>query len=448
MIYFRFCLLACLGAALAMAQDEEEIYFREQQSPRPEPEADYVCKRAEQIIDAAVAPAVPVIDGGIEDPIWKVADWHALEVPGQDFKTDRVALSYDEEYLYFAGEFVDADVQAPTTEHDTDLSKDDHVAFHLRPFGSDTAYVIIASANGTTMEYSSVDKEWRSGTFEVVSAGSDDGWTVEGRVSIRELMPPRRKPMVRDIWRYIFYRLDVDTGQTVLSGSAPKGKWKSMKFDSEPVRARFLKHQTMARLMLRTSFVGHEKALSRRIDKMNVSGSPTKFEFVPEEIGWKSVQGDGYALLGDNPNVFLPSMLAVHPVSASEPTTITWLNPAPTRVLIFTCLDTLAITAISSGTADGTRVSVTGKGPDFEQLDEMLIVDDLWQLSLMRAPANTRVTVTVDAGPNGNTIADETFVAVYVVPWNPKSTHQKVTTPAQIPNLLHRHSTEDSDKDK
>ena len=448
MSYFRFCLLLCLGTTFAMAQDEDEIYFREQQSPRPEPEADYVCKRAEQIIDAAVAPAVPVIDGSIEDPIWKLAEWHALEVPGQDFKTDRVALSYDEDYLYFAGEFVDADVQAPTTEHNTDLSKDDHVGFHLRPIGSDTTYMIMASANGTTMEYASGDNDWRSETFEVISAGSDDGWTVEGRVSMRELMPPHRKPMVRDIWRYIFYRLDVDTEQTALSGSGPKGKWKRMKLDSEPIRAGFLKHQTMARLMLRTSFVGHEKALSRKIDKMNVSGNPTKFEFVPEEIGWKSVQGDGYVLLGDNPTVFLPSMLAVHPVSASEPTSITWLTPAPKRILIFACLDTLAMTAISGGEADGTRVTVTGKATNFEQFDKMLIVDDLWQLSLMRAPANTRVTVTVDAGPSGNAISDETFVAIYVVPWSPKTSLQKVTTPAQIPQLLRRPSTEGSGNNK
>jgi hypothetical protein len=448
MIYFRLYLLVCLGATIGMAQDEDEIYFREQQSPRPEPEADYICKRAEQIVDAAVAPAVPVIDGSIEDPIWKLAEWHALEVLGQDYKTDRVALSYDEEYLYFAGEFIDADVQVPTTEHNTDLSKDDHVGFHLRPIGSDTAYVIMASANGTTMGYSSSDNEWRPKTFEVISAGSDDGWTVEGRVGISELMPTHRKPMVRDIWRYIFYRLDVDTEQTVLSGSAPEGEWKRLKFDSEPVRAGFLKHQTMARLMMRTSFVDHKNSLARKIDRMNVSGKTTKFEFVPEEIGWKSLQCDGYALLGDSPNVFLPSMLAVHPVSASEPTIITWLNATPKRVLLFACLDTLAMTPIGNGEADGTQVSVTGKGPNFEQLDKMVITDDLWQLSLMRAPANTRVTVAVDAGPSGNTVSDKTFVAIYIVPWNPKPTVQKVTTPAQIPQLLRSQSTEDSGNNK
>ena len=448
MTCFRFYLLMCLISTFAIAQDDDEIFFKEQQSPRPEPEADYVCKRAEQIIDAAVAPAVPVIDGSIEDPIWKLAEWHALEVPGQDFTTDRVALSYDEEFLYFAGEFVDADVQVPTTEHDTDLSKDDHVGFHLRPPGSDRAYMIMASANGTTMEYADNDNDWHSETFQAISASTDDGWAVEGRVSISGMMPPKRKPMVRDIWLYAFHRLDVDTAQTVLSGSASKGKWKRMKLESEPVRAGFLKHQTMARLMLRTSFVDHERALSRKIDKMNVSGNPTKFEFVPEDIGWKSVQGDGHVVLGDNANVFLPSMLAVHPVSASEPTAITWLNSAPTRVLVFGCLDTLAITAISSAQADGTRLSVTGKGPNFEQSDKMLLIDDLWQLSLMRAPANTRVTVTVDAGPSGNTLNDETFVAIYVVPWDPKPSHQKVVTPAQIPQLIRGSANEGDGNNK
>jgi len=72
----------------------------------------------------AVHTAVPVvIDGKLDDPVWKVAPWYRLgyskdrEAKGEVVKdTGRVRLSWDADYLYLAAEFFDRDVVATRDE--------------------------------------------------------------------------------------------------------------------------------------------------------------------------------------------------------------------------------------------------------------------------------------------------------------------------------------------
>ena len=72
----------------------------------------------------AVRTAVPVvIDGKLDDPVWKVAPWYRLgyskdrQAKGEVVKDGgRIRLSWDAEFLYLAADFVDHDVIATCNE--------------------------------------------------------------------------------------------------------------------------------------------------------------------------------------------------------------------------------------------------------------------------------------------------------------------------------------------
>jgi hypothetical protein len=402
--------LFCVPLIIAQGDDEESA----RRASRPEPEAEYVCKRAEVIVEKRVQAAAPPIDGLVEDAAWKVAFWHDLAVVGQEVATDRVALMYDEKYLYFAGDFIDADVQSTTGAADT-------IVLQLRPIGSELIYTFTIDAAGlvTSGHSGDLNEVWSSTTVEAISMSTDSGWSVEGRLEMAELMPPKRLPMVRDVWGYRFERNDRDANRTTSAVSSDG--MQRMKLDSEPVRAMFLKYQTMARLMEKTSFVNTQYAVARKIDKLKVVSEGVTFKFEPMELGWLSETGQGRLALADANDFFLPSMLSVHPVSATQPIAMTWTSAAAQRVLIFACVGEKTVHAIAAGKSDGTLLTVTTTGASDDFTETLKLVEDEWQLSLLRILPETHVSITVDPGPSGNGVADETYLAVYKVPWKPKA---------------------------
>ena len=156
----------------------------------------------EPILDAVVFDKAPVIDGVLDDDVWKTAatvEGFVQFVPefgkASPFRTV-VLLGTTPEALYVAFRSYDSEpgkISAAITSRDGDLTKDDSVVVLLDTFDNRrTAYYFATNILGVQTDGKvadngrTVDSKWDA-AWECASSRSSDGWTTEFAIPFRML---------------------------------------------------------------------------------------------------------------------------------------------------------------------------------------------------------------------------------------------------------------------
>jgi hypothetical protein len=175
----------------------------------------------------------PVIDGDIDEPVWKQAAWtdEFRDIEG-DFKPlpsfpTRAKMLWDNDYLYIAADLTDPHVWANLTEHDQIVFYDNDFEVFIDPFNTGhTYYEIEINALNTIFDLF-LAKPYRSGGGALISwdcknmkhavkikgtlnrpDDEDEGWTVELAIPFKDL---ETKAKDNSIWRLGFSRVEWDT---------------------------------------------------------------------------------------------------------------------------------------------------------------------------------------------------------------------------------------------
>lgn len=188
-----------------------------------------------RLVTARNVKIAPVIDGTIEDKVWKTASITNLGrydglSPTSIEKTE-IYLCHDKANLYIAARCFESDFSQLTddaTEHDGTTYMDDNIWFFFDTnFDQETYYQAIINGKGVVFDRlcslidgeNTKDLEW-NGPWEVKSGREDDAWTLEIKIPKQEL-----KPLNENKWGFNFRRL-----QTRMSDA---GYW-SLPFGHNP----------------------------------------------------------------------------------------------------------------------------------------------------------------------------------------------------------------------
>ena len=189
----------------------------------------YVCYQAAQ---------PPVIDGALDDPAWRAAEWTDFFVdiegairPAPTFRS-RAKLLWDDDYLYIAAELEEPDVWATLTQRDAVIFHDNDFEVFIDPDGDTHNYSELEiNALGTVWDLL-LPKPYRdggppidawdiSGLRSAVAvhgtindpASRDTAWTVELALPwkvLAQAAPGGRRPSDGEQWRINFSRVEWD----------------------------------------------------------------------------------------------------------------------------------------------------------------------------------------------------------------------------------------------
>jgi glucose/arabinose dehydrogenase len=195
------------------------------------------------------AVAAPVIDGELNDPVWKSAalidqftlPW--LRDKERPAKTaTRARLLWDHDYLYFSAEMDDADLFADVTEHDGKTWDNDVFELFFKPAEDKTGYFEFQVNAANTIfdcflpkrSFEDFDRVKKANEFHIDAKvkrngtlnqrdDRDTGWTVEGRIPWMDFFPAGGRPVVNENWKFALCRYDYSVGfdGPELSTSAP-----------------------------------------------------------------------------------------------------------------------------------------------------------------------------------------------------------------------------------
>ena len=205
-----------------------------------EPPVDFECRWAK---------TAPVIDGQLDDEVWKSAqliDTFTLPWLGEKKRPAKTAtrarLMWDQEYLYFAADLDDGDLFADITEQDGMTWYNDVFELFFKPDVNKSAYYEFqVNAAGTVMdvlmparEQKAYEKYRKVDEFNIVAKvklrgtlnkrdDKDNGWTVEARMPWSGFAKTGGRPAANDIWKFTLCRYDYDVsfGDPELSAVAP-----------------------------------------------------------------------------------------------------------------------------------------------------------------------------------------------------------------------------------
>ena len=183
------------------------------------------------------AAAPPVVDGRLDDAVWRQAPateafvrFDAGKAKGRPLKT-AARLAWDDENLYVAWECEDPDVWSTLTRRDADLWEGEVVELYLDPDGDGKNYKemeinplnavvdlnIAAAVNGAPQGVPAGRlwnaEGWKTavrvdGTTEN-RKDTDRGWTAEMALPLRNFPDAKRlPPRVGDVWRAQLLRID------------------------------------------------------------------------------------------------------------------------------------------------------------------------------------------------------------------------------------------------
>lgn len=175
------------------------------------------------------ASRAPVIDGKLDDEIWKAAPAVTLGssmdgTPVQKKTTARIL--YDDKFLYVAFDSEDADVWGSLRKKDDPIYTEDAVEIFIDANGDGKSYnELQVSPHNVNFDAAFVTRrsdlaeamKWESGMKSAVTirgtldndADKDDGWTAELQIPLDKLMDvPRLPPQKGDSWRFNLYRLE------------------------------------------------------------------------------------------------------------------------------------------------------------------------------------------------------------------------------------------------
>jgi hypothetical protein len=163
-----------------------------------------------------VNPAKPMIDGRLDEEVWKSVPWGGAFVQHEPHEGDpptqqtRFKILYDDEYLYVGFRCCDTDcdkIVRRVTRRDTEDG--DRVGIHLDTyFDHRTAFVFTITAAGVKIdEVASEDGDnWDNSwdpVWSVEVAEDDSGWTAEARIPFSQLRFGSNKEQV---WGLQFHR--------------------------------------------------------------------------------------------------------------------------------------------------------------------------------------------------------------------------------------------------
>ena len=200
------------------------------------------------------AAQAPVLDGKLDDPVWKTAQvvesfhsrWLDPEQKNPELQkppTRTVArLLWDRKYLYFAAEMEDADVFATETTPDGAIWTNDVFEMFFKPSAQHPGYYEfeINAANAKLDMFlpsrgaGSYVRFARERPFHIESAvqvrgtlndwtDKDQGWTVEGRIPWSDFLATGGTPAPGEVWLHALCRYDYSVGleNQSLSSNAP-----------------------------------------------------------------------------------------------------------------------------------------------------------------------------------------------------------------------------------
>jgi len=207
-----------LGIDGASAQDGDNRMLGPTIEPRQEELAVYHARRAAK---------PPVIDGRLDDEVWRSAPAVELlrSLDGGKPSLKTVArLAYDDENLYVAFDCEDPDVWGTLRRRDDPIYTEEVVEIFIDADGDGKTYnEIEVSPNNTVFDAyfparrQGMDTSWDSGVKSAVlvrgtlndPSDRDDGWSVEMQIPIARLASvPRVPPRKGDRWRFNLYRLE------------------------------------------------------------------------------------------------------------------------------------------------------------------------------------------------------------------------------------------------
>jgi hypothetical protein len=232
-------LYATLGFSLFLAPTD-----RDHAAARKAPPTSFECRFTELPIK---------IDGNGNDAAWKHAqtiDHFYLPWLGARARPARTAtrakLLWDREYLYFLADMEDADLYADARQRDGLNWKHDTFALFVRPaanksgyyqFQVDPAGAVLAVFHpsrgaesgrrpGKDSDFHVEAKVHLRGTLNQ-RTDRDEGWTVEGKIPWKALVPTGGRPEPGETWKFALCRQDysADAREPELSTCAPlKGR--------------------------------------------------------------------------------------------------------------------------------------------------------------------------------------------------------------------------------
>ena len=179
------------------------------------------------VYQARRAAKPPVIDGRLDDEVWRSATAvelvRSLDGGKPSFKTV-ARLAYDDENLYVAFDCEDPDVWGTLRRRDDPIYTEEVVEIFIDADGDGKTYnEIEVSPNNTVFDAyfparrQGMDTSWDSGVKSAVlvrgtlndPSDRDDGWSVEMQIPIARLASvPRVPPRKGDRWRFNLYRLE------------------------------------------------------------------------------------------------------------------------------------------------------------------------------------------------------------------------------------------------
>lgn len=170
---------------------------------------------------AAPRTAVPPrIDGRGLEPEWQRAPVVELQFPWESQKGAKqktaVRLMWDETFLYALFECEDAEITARHFQRDDPTYLDDAVEIYLNPNPKqDTAYFgFEMNSNAVMYDYFvsfpnfTLIKRWNLTGFELKTARTGKGWTLELAFPLDDFLDMGRKPGVGAEWRMQLVRWD------------------------------------------------------------------------------------------------------------------------------------------------------------------------------------------------------------------------------------------------
>ncbi|MEW6411732.1 MAG: metallophosphoesterase [Candidatus Zixiibacteriota bacterium] len=146
------------------------------------------------------AEVPPVIDGIIDESIWRSPRWGLLDGDGKPANVDSTEFyfAHDGDNLYLAVRCVESrmdSLMANMTEQDDAIYTEDCVGFLYRPVSADDAvYQLYVNPVGTTYDqkilqgsdgYWVNDERW-NGTYEIATSSDEVGWRVEVRIPLAQ----------------------------------------------------------------------------------------------------------------------------------------------------------------------------------------------------------------------------------------------------------------------
>jgi hypothetical protein len=149
-------------------------------------------------ITAPKITVLPVIDGVLNDAVWRFVDpveWGNINTGGEVDKDQfsRSWAAYDDEYIYVAFENLEPDTASLTTNHkvrDIDVWQDDSAELFIEPnnVGSEPYFQIVINAANLTYddENGGALRAWNP-RLESATQIYNDRWTLEVKIPFEDL---------------------------------------------------------------------------------------------------------------------------------------------------------------------------------------------------------------------------------------------------------------------